>query len=950
MLAPRVTWNALQTIFLADTVADVLLIMDCCNALGAFQPGQSVQSGNVMLWAACDQNAKTPVSGQASFTENLIAVLEEVDEEGGDVDELHGELFYRLSTFQNLNGVRARSIPVCMTISRSRDGRRIRIKKLPASDDILEGAPEWTDQEVMLTPPRFPGGLSNVAIHDVPVNPGARIERHTAGSSFSRASRQTRHHAAVISQRSREDTFQNSGGRPSLAESSGSYQEPHNGSPATAPPEGNTVHDSELPIDHGVAPSEAEALVVVVIHELLWFPENRARESSVIDAYSNTFEWIFQHEIFEKWTTGPMLILWVSGKAGSGKSTFMRYLIDHRLQGSLNVWSNGSPVLFTSFFFWAAGTRLQRSCEGCLRSLLVQIVDQDPASALYAYKIFISAYEDGEDTTRLLAYTHLRHVLGMLVVSPDSPMRKKFWCLFLDGLDECDDWDGVLDIVRCLQKGSHIKLCVSSRPSSLFIVTFDSAPRLRMEDLTYNDILTYVHGRLASAVQGGDTMYGSELENIGALIAHQASGVFLWVVLTTRSIIRGIISGDDAQTLIQRLNMIPADLAGLYARLFAALTPDAARAFLVAQACEVEVLDMQSGATIQPILTTTLLIFALKKNTQDALSAPVRPETSLERSRRADEMAQLLRQSASDIMTVDVRSVQDPLESGNAVTISYLHKTARDFISEFSVTNRLREDSSASGFNAHLALLRGLILDVKVQNIDVLIPFKDFSIDLLSQLPFWTKVEQAIKYAGTVFGQDEESLSDEVVQLLDELDRVVQVQVGIWSKHSLRKHWSSLMPLGATMQLVDHADTFLSFTTSCGLWEYVSHKLKGGVPLQKPGKPLLFYAIQPQPQFAGSSKIVATVDLLFKHGADPDEAFLGESAWRRFLKTFHLHDAYHDQTERTKHLREIYQLFIDHGADETVADAAAAEAGVDVDWTSLKRQRPRSASSRESSH
>ena len=72
-LAPRIAWNALQTKFLAETVADVLLIMGCCSAVSAVRAVHCVrssQSGAAALWAACAPDLTTPVAGEHCFTHN----------------------------------------------------------------------------------------------------------------------------------------------------------------------------------------------------------------------------------------------------------------------------------------------------------------------------------------------------------------------------------------------------------------------------------------------------------------------------------------------------------------------------------------------------------------------------------------------------------------------------------------------------------------------------------------------------------------------------------------------------------------------------------------------------------------------------------------------------------------------------------------------------------------
>lgn len=53
---------------------------------------------------------------------------------------------------------------------------------------------------------------------------------------------------------------------------------------------------------------------------------------------------------------------WVCGKAGSGKSTFMKHMYDERkTRQFLSVWAGNHRLCVATFFFWNSGTREQKS-------------------------------------------------------------------------------------------------------------------------------------------------------------------------------------------------------------------------------------------------------------------------------------------------------------------------------------------------------------------------------------------------------------------------------------------------------------------------------------------------------------------------------------------------------------------------------------------------------------
>ncbi|KAI0401058.1 hypothetical protein F4802DRAFT_609708 [Xylaria palmicola] len=97
--------------------------------------------------------------------------------------------------------------------------------------------------------------------------------------------------------------------------------------------------------------------------ESLYFGKIRARQNKVELAHSKTFQWIFQS----------------SGKAGSGKSTLMKFICAHPTTVELlREWAGNKRLILADFFFWNSGTALQKSREGLLRSLLFEILRKCP--------------------------------------------------------------------------------------------------------------------------------------------------------------------------------------------------------------------------------------------------------------------------------------------------------------------------------------------------------------------------------------------------------------------------------------------------------------------------------------------------------------------------------------------------------------------------------------------
>ena len=115
------------------------------------------------------------------------------------------------------------------------------------------------------------------------------------------------------------------------------------------------------------------------------------RYEGVSEAHKKTFEWIFEPRDeksdldrpywsdFVKWLREGDGIYWINGKAGSGKSTLMKYIYDNpKTQEHLQVWAGQTPLHIARFFFWWRGTAIQKSQDGLLRSLLHDVLHQMP--------------------------------------------------------------------------------------------------------------------------------------------------------------------------------------------------------------------------------------------------------------------------------------------------------------------------------------------------------------------------------------------------------------------------------------------------------------------------------------------------------------------------------------------------------------------------------------------
>lgn len=143
---------------------------------------------------------------------------------------------------------------------------------------------------------------------------------------------------------------------------------------------GLSIHNSLSAIDH----LSREVLIL----ESLYFTSMDERHASFIDAHHQTFDWIFDTAklplqdprsaiALDRWLESKDGLFWVSGKAGSGKSTFMKWLAqEQKTIAALQRWASPAVLCTASFYFWISGWAIQKSQNGLLQSLLHEILSK----------------------------------------------------------------------------------------------------------------------------------------------------------------------------------------------------------------------------------------------------------------------------------------------------------------------------------------------------------------------------------------------------------------------------------------------------------------------------------------------------------------------------------------------------------------------------------------------
>lgn len=280
-----------------------------------------------------------------------------------------------------------------------------------------------------------------------------------------------------------------------------------------------------------------------------------------------------KRESFLNWLRTEDGIFYCSGKAGSGKSTLMKFLASEtKTRDELSLWSRseGKTLVLASFFFWSSGTPLQRSLEGLYRQILWEILRKFPSLIPVVFPSAWSSIGVGSPSVTDKPFTmdELESAVDRLLREAAVTSSHRL-CLFIDGLDEYegDYWKLSRAISRWAASSKDIKFCLSSRPHRVFLRHFalDDARHLKLHELTRRDMYKFVsdqfrHDERYTAIEDD---ISQEIDLLGSLV-DRSDGVFLWVRLVTVELLTGMGNDCSVRQLFKRLDSIPNDLGNMF--------------------------------------------------------------------------------------------------------------------------------------------------------------------------------------------------------------------------------------------------------------------------------------------------------------------------------------------------------------------------------------------------
>ncbi|KAI0534518.1 hypothetical protein GGR58DRAFT_482489 [Xylaria digitata] len=592
----------------------------------------------------------------------------------------------------------------------------------------------------------------------------------------------------------------------------------------------------------------------------LYFSGIKDRHHKINRAHEKKFQWIFDPTAsskipFDKWLQAEGATFFIYGKPGSGKSTLMKF-IRHAPETGLRLkrWAGEKNIVVAHYFFWNAGSTLQKSQEGLLRSLLFEILRKCHNLIPLARKtiVDVEVFESDQDrwTKDQLLQTY------QAVISEELSTR---FCFFVDGLDEYHDSsrnpEELIQTLRSLQSSPNIKLCVSSRPWPAFTKAFgDTKWSLRVKDLTRNDIGKYVHDKFNGLNEYCELIRENpEYENLTREVAIRANGVFLWVVLVVRNLLEGFRNNDSVQLMRDRLESFPKDLELFFQHMLNSVDKTCqklmTRTFQTASLSQRPLLLM-FYSFLDDMATDAEVLHRL-------VQKPLSPSDIISRQR---QMRLQIYGRSKGLLEV----VTDEDEAGPffQLRVDFLHHTVRDFLRESLTVRELFEKNlEREQTSTPLLVCRTL--------------------------------EAQMKLAVHQKGLREEDL----LQSVDDLFFFINLA---------RRDEKRQAPLNVVEDLLEKGETthreaiyhygwttrpsgpiFLGLAAQYDFQSYMSKKsknsnLKSNLTRQT-GRPVLDYALVPSSGHSTVEYSEVMIELLLNSGADANQPYKNSTIWLRFV-------------------------------------------------------------------
>ena len=615
-----------------------------------------------------------------------------------------------------------------------------------------------------------------------------------------------------------------------------------------------------------------------------------ARYSAVSHAHARTFSWIFhpmnlprsdpRSQIkFLNWLHHGDGIFWISGKPGSGKSTLMKYLYgNEQTDSALVQWAKPFRLVQAHFFFWNAGTTMEKSLNGLFQSLLYEVLLECPhLTPILCASRWSEDWNFNARSSKPWCLPELSLAFNRL---KDQRVPDIKFCFFIDGLDEYDgDHLELIEVLENVGVCQDIKLCISSRPWNCFERAFGASfdRKLYLQDLTKMDITIFTKEKLGPYVrQAMKKSESRDYQEIIYEIVDRAQGVFLWVVLVVRSLRDGFVNRDSIATLKKRLRSLPTDLEPFFKHILNSVD---------------KIYQQQLAQTFQVALDADrplpliLYSFIHEEDVDLVAQMPYMTMPFSEIHRRCEEMICRLNALTKGLLEASF-SGHDVIDAPNRTehTVDFLHRTVRDFLMTREMADLLRSNF-INGFSASLTIAKAQLAFIKA--------------DLYSPVDIGRRIVDI----GDLARIAELQTGSSDIGFLDELEKAGQLRA---------------------RRFLNDDDCFYKFAVERDLIKYLDQKTKRLGRLRTKPEPLLEIALEDAFSTTEDVKDTKMVNMLLEHGYDANQRSSSCTVFSNFIRSCPRNFAKDHQL----YLKQL-ELLLAHGADAQVGGWAL----IDVIWT-----------------
>jgi hypothetical protein len=628
------------------------------------------------------------------------------------------------------------------------------------------------------------------------------------------------------------------------------------------------------------------------------------RHDSVPQAHKDTFRWAFESQLAE-WFRSGSSTFWISGKPGSGKSTFMKFISSHQqTKDLLSSWAGSSDKLaIAAHFFWIAGTSIQKSWQGLFQSLLFDTFNKQPAVIRLICPRRWAAAQSGtwQEATEPWSVTELGVALRALATAPDFPLKL---CFFIDGLDEYDsNHEELCNILHDMARSPHIKMCLSSRPWPVFEQRFgtDHTRRMDIHELTRDDIRKFVHDQLQLSNGSEVQMTENDRQDICQEIASKADGVFLWAFFVTKTLREASSRGDTISDLQQNLEKLPRDLEQLFRTMLESV-------HISSHAKMAGILQAASHA-LEPLHVDLYAVLEKEFDTPNyARTCPIQGIAQDQLSRQREQTTQSVHDKTKGLLKlVDQR-------------FEFLHRTVKDFVRTRDMVEYLKEKlpMDYNGYRAIATAYLGFLKTTSLNN-SLIAGVVKLGQGRNSGV-FTSHLNRALIYTSEALKTDQ---SPESMRLLDEYGRAVETMIRV--RHVTVR--------GIVAEGSDPRALFREELLRHNLSPYLIQRLRENPDFLEPLQdPPLYFALMPMSLSSGESPapVPEILEILLHRGENPNlsakrrphDSSAVPSPWvlfaREIMSVFNMLSVactfpalrFNDSLDK-----DIFILLLSHGAD-----------------------------------